>query len=67
MSDKAKELIVKEGNSKTNQEILSAIQKHERDMCDIRRMRTAFEDITISFDKAQIEYRMELLETNCEK
>jgi len=36
-------------------------------MSDIGRMRTAFEEKTISFGWFQLEYRMQLLETHYEK
>jgi len=51
----AKEAIVREVVPKTK--LLSAMQKHDRVMD--RRMKTALEEKTISFDQFQLEYREE--------
>jgi len=51
------EPIVKEVVPRANTKLLSAMQKHDRVMD--RRMKTALEEKTISFDQFQLEYREE--------
>jgi len=49
-----KEPTCKDGNAKANIKILSAMQKHDRVMNEIRRVKKSFEEKTISFNQVKL-------------